>query len=239
MGKTNFQTLKELSSSLAEKLEQLNNGQLNRNEVEALTDQARELYERLVIIRFKSYEGHSDIENKLEKPEEEVVHVESTDQKAEEDDKVDELMMFDFTATEETIEEEETVEKPEEDLVSEESVEEKQVEVPENKPRQEAIDKSLNDNFKKEDGSVAGKFEKAPIKDLKEHIGINRKFLYVNELFGGDSVAYNSAIEKLNAGGSKDAAFSLIGELKSSQKWDKESPTVAGFIELVERRYLI
>jgi hypothetical protein len=233
MGKTNFQPLKELTSTLAEKLEQLSNGQLKRTEIEAITDQAREIYERLVIIRFKSYENSAN---------EEVEAIPSAKpvQPVPEATEHEELMMFDFTASEVA----EQSEELESDVVENNSTEtsslEPNITVGEEKRNisHETSDKSLNDNFKKDDGSVAGKFEKAPIADLKEHIGINRKFLYVNELFSSDGNAYNAAINDLNSCASKTEALTKIAALKSAHTWKEDNPTVIGFIELVERRYL-
>lgn len=50
-----FKRLGELARELNEKLEALHIGQLSAEELELLTDHSRELYERLVVLRFKAY----------------------------------------------------------------------------------------------------------------------------------------------------------------------------------------
>ena len=96
MGKTNFQSLKELTTSIAEKLDLLASGKLKRAEIEAITEQARELYERLVVIRYKSYES-KDVDTDTSKVSVKPI-IEEPIESAESDD--DELMMFDFSSVE-------------------------------------------------------------------------------------------------------------------------------------------
>jgi len=235
MGKTNYQSLKELTKDLVEKLDLLTNGALQLDEIESLTDQAKELYERMVVIRYKAYEGREVEPEQVPEPvqeeqeEEGIVAPEpETTQEPEED-----MMMFDFSGTEEEVSAE-----PEDELEPEQ---EPEPIVPANNSIGESDDeedKSLNDNFKKEDGSFAKKFEKAAIADLKEHIGINRKFLYVNDLFNGDGNAYNAAIGELNSCSSQEEALQKVSKLKEDQGWKADNATAVGFIELVERRYL-
>jgi len=219
MGKTNFKTLKNLVGSLSDKLHKLSEGELNLEEIESLTENARELYERIVVIRYKSYES---ISSTLVQTQKDPISSEDTDI-IEKDP--EEMMMFDFSSNDDIPTNSETVKSKEKEKVPQINKEEKN-------------EASLNDNFKKTDGSVAGKFEKAPIADLKEHIGINRKFLYVNELFKGDSSMYNATIDKLNSYNSVKEALEKVNSLAEENGWDPENIAVSGFIELVERRYL-
>ncbi|MFK8045681.1 MAG: hypothetical protein AB8B72_09305 [Crocinitomicaceae bacterium] len=228
MGKTNYQSLKELTNELAEKLDLLANGGLQLNEIELLTDQAKELYERLVVIRYKAYEDRELPPTQTAEPVLEEEELETIESETPEED----MMMFDFSANDK-----EVIAEPEEAIVEDESEHVASVN-DSHKEKDDEDDKSLNDNFKKEDGSFAKKFEKAAIADLKEHIGINRKFLYVNDLFNGDGNAYNAAIGELNSCASQEEAFSKINKLKTEQGWQADNATAVGFIELVERRYL-
>lgn len=232
MGKTNFQSLKELSNSLKIKIDKLSNGSINLEEIEVLTEEVRELYERVVIIRYKSYEENNKGSHQIEEEHKAVQEVEN---KIPQKDADEELMMFDFSTEDNSIEENtiepETIPNPILTNEDESSAQKQSIGA-------ETNDNSLNDNFKKTDGSVAAKFTQSAINDLKEHIGINRKFLYVNELFNGDSTAYNEAINQLNSCGSSEAALNLLSSLRNTQNWDRENSTVAGFEELVERRYI-
>lgn len=226
MGKTNFQSLKELTTSLAKKLDMLANGKLKLNEIELITEQAREIYERLVIIRFKSYEEKDESTTPTRNSESETKKSESMDNSVA--DEEEDLMMFDFTAVNE-----------ENDNSADTIVNKPAPKKQESPQKEDGNDSSLNDNFKKADGSVGKKYQKAAITDLKEHIGINRKFLYVNDLFAGDSNAYNLAIGKLNSCATKKDAIQHVEKLKTDQNWDNENSTVVGFIDLVERRYIV
>ncbi len=228
MGKTNFQTLKNLADSLSQKLNKLSNGKLNLEEIESLTEESRELYERIVIIRYKSYESVNstsvhNIEDNSEKDKSNLI---------EED--AEELMMFDFSSNDD-----EMIRSEPDKLDKKEETQDHKIKSDnQNSLGEEKNDASLNDNFKNEDGSVAGQFEKAPIVDLKEHIGINRKFLYINELFNGDSSIYNTVIDQLNSCNSRKEALEKVNTLAGESGWDEENTTVSSFIELIERRYL-
>lgn len=100
-------------------------------------------------------------------------------------------------------------------------------EAPKEKPKLQAEDKSL-----------ARKLQKKPIADLKAAIGINEKFLFINELFGGNMTEYNIAINQVNICSSHAEAEAYLGTLRGLYKWDPESETVITFSELVERRFL-
>ncbi len=57
-----------------------------------------------------------------------------------------------------------------------------------------------------EDKSVASNLMHMPLADIRAAIGINEKFLFINELFGGSLQEYNQAIQSLNqANGEEDA----------------------------------
>ena len=47
--------------------------------------------------------------------------------------------------------------------------------------------------------TVADKLSRQPIKDLKSAIGLNQKFLFMNDLFEGENELFNNAINKINS----------------------------------------
>ncbi len=73
--------------------------------------------------------------------------------------------------------------------------------------------------------------------DLRASIGINEKFLFINELFDGDMRIYDEAIQKLNTSTTVAQADLLLLDLKIVYNWDSESPTVKKFVELVRRKF--
>lgn len=99
---------------------------------------------------------------------------------------------------------------------------------------------SVNDQYQRsESGTLASKLGKTPIADLKSAIGINQKFLFMNNLFQGENLAYNDAIEKLNSCQTREEALEYLDKQLSEQfNWDVDDEHVGEFRELIERRYL-
>ena len=86
--------------------------------------------------------------------------------------------------------------------------------------------------------SLADKLGKTAIKDLTTAIGISEKFLFMNELFEGDSDSYKTCLEKLNSFNSfSEAKVFLNDNVITKYKWDDENEYVQRFYEVVERRY--
>ena len=97
---------------------------------------------------------------------------------------------------------------------------------------------SLSDKFKDEKKSLADKIQKKPIKDLKTAIGINDKFIFINELFKGSLQEYNQAIETINAYNSDKEAFLFIEELKVKYNWQEKADVYVKLEEFVLRKFL-
>jgi len=84
---------------------------------------------------------------------------------------------------------------------------------------------------------VADKLQENKIVDLRTTIGINDKFLFINELFEGNMRIYDEAVLKLNVCTTVAQADLLLLDLKIVYNWDSESPTVKKFVELVRRKF--
>jgi len=90
----------------------------------------------------------------------------------------------------------------------------------------------------KSEKSVAHTMQHKPIKDLKDAIGINEKFLFINELFDGNLQDYSEALDKLNASQNLQTAEEFIrAELAIRFNWTDDSAHVKNFRDLVERRF--
>lgn len=77
-----------------------------------------------------------------------------------------------------------------------------------------------------------------PIADLKKAMAINERFLFANELFGGDMKAFNQAIEELNHISSHEDAKKMMNEqLATKYSWDEESEITESFRILIARRF--
>jgi hypothetical protein len=101
-------------------------------------------------------------------------------------------------------------------------------------------DKTVNETVvvetKKE---LSEALQEQPIKDLKKAIGINEKFLYINELFRGDEDMYERSIKTINGFDIyAEAEFWIRRELKIKLGWDDRYQTVRQFDALIKRRFL-
>lgn len=103
----------------------------------------------------------------------------------------------------------------------------------------EADSESLNDKLK-----PGGKVElvevlkETPIKDLRKAIGINDRFVFINELFRGDEAMYERSIKTINSFNIyAEAEYWISRELKIKLGWDNDLPVVAQFDQLVKRRF--
>lgn len=85
--------------------------------------------------------------------------------------------------------------------------------------------------------TLADKLHHNPIKDLKSAIGINEKFLFVNQLFEGNLQNYSAAIEKINSVNDYGMAKQVAADLAGQLNWDDNNEHVKNFMELVERRF--
>ena len=251
MGKTSYKSTQELIKHLSESIEDLNNGHLDARELEELVVSSRDLYERLLILRFKAFdkgilnEATEEKQVKQEEVVESTTTVSENDEPSfdftiEEDEKQEEQAGFDFT-----IEEENETESNEESVIQHIKEEETNMEVEpvsfdtddtENEPQEE--DSSLNDLFKTEaDSSLRKKLQNSPISDIKTHISIAKKFEYINNMFGGDSTAYDNAIDTLNNEENESTAKKKLDDYSKEYNWDLEDKSIINFIELVARKY--
>jgi hypothetical protein len=77
-----------------------------------------------------------------------------------------------------------------------------------------------------------------PIKDLRSAIGINDKFQFIQELFGGDEKSFEVGIKTINAFKIfPEAQFYIKRELREKNNWDEESKVVKHFDQLIKRRF--
>ena len=85
--------------------------------------------------------------------------------------------------------------------------------------------------------SLAEKFSQTKVHDLTKAFGISEKFLFMNELFEGDSDSYKEALNTLNNFPSWNLAEEELLKLSEKFSWDQESEFVNRFMTVVERRY--
>lgn len=89
-----------------------------------------------------------------------------------------------------------------------------------------------------EDNSLVTRLQRKPVADLTNAIGINDKFLLLNELFSGSMEKYNKSIRALNNFSTLLGAKTYLGELQIELQWNCDSEAYKKLVDLVERRFI-
>ena len=72
----------------------------------------------------------------------------------------------------------------------------------------------------------------------KKAIGINDRFVFINELFRGDEVMYERSLKTINGFRiMAEAEYWIERELKVKLGWDDMKETTRHFYQLVKRRF--
>ncbi len=97
---------------------------------------------------------------------------------------------------------------------------------------------SWNDKLKEQKVELAHVLKDAPIKDLRKGIGVNDKFLFINDLFRGDEAMYDRSIRTINAFHIlPEAEYWMNRELKVKLGWNDNKDVVQHFYAVVRRRF--
>ena len=98
---------------------------------------------------------------------------------------------------------------------------------------------SINEKIQKEktDYSIGARMQESAINDLRSAIGLNEKFLFINELFKGNHDAYHATIDELNALQNKEEAFAVLEKKAAENDWQNNIEIKTKFYHLVERRF--
>jgi hypothetical protein len=103
-----------------------------------------------------------------------------------------------------------------------------------NKEKKTFHDKLIEE---KKDKIIAETIQK-PLKDLRSGIGVNDRFLFINELFKGNMQEYSSAIEKINSQPDINDALAVFNTYKSEYQWKDNSNSSNLLLSFIKRRYL-
>lgn len=97
---------------------------------------------------------------------------------------------------------------------------------------------SLNDRLREERVELAHVLTETPIRDLKKGIGVNDRYVFLNELFRGDEAMYERSIKTLNGFRIyQEAEYWINRELKIKLGWNDSNSIVRHFYQLVRRRF--
>jgi|SRR5690242_1887336 len=97
---------------------------------------------------------------------------------------------------------------------------------------------SLNDRLRQQQTELAEKLSESPVKDLRNAIGINDKFQFIQELFRGDKDMYDRSITMINSFATQqEALFWMQRELKARLNWQEENEVMKSFYSIVKKRF--
>ncbi len=256
--------MKELVSAIENGLKKISKGNITLIELEETVASSRELYERLLIVRYKVYENsiladkeseeHKDVDNETEvKKEEETIPDENKDieiifEEETNDIAEDSIIRFDLFATpeiESEVEEDEVLpeieikeeELVEENLDSEEEIENTAYESAETSKEIAEDASSLFPKLLKIEKSIAQNYQVMTLETLIGSFTLNERLQFINELFDGSSDLFSSAIKRLDALDNRDSARSVIAEYAAENNWDLDGEVVEDFMLKICSRY--
>lgn len=230
----NFLKIPEIIHKIQEHSNDLESGKLNLNQLNEMLELSRQLNERMAILRYKALTNKSTTEKTTPKITKEQLFDEIATNKiapkkeeVKEEKNAPENKDAGFTIDFSKIEESEiTPISSQRDLMDQISEDEKSA-------------FSINEKLASEKkASVAEKLQQSKIDDLRTVIGINQKFLFMNDLFEGEKAHYDHTIDKINSLNSKhDVDAYLNNEVTSKFNWDSNNESVKSFKAIVERKF--
>ena len=101
------------------------------------------------------------------------------------------------------------------------------------------VNRTLNDKVVLEKNkNLLDSHSTSKITSLKNGISLNQRFLFINNLFGGNQDAYHKTIENLESCGSLAQAQNLIvNEVAIQHSWDNKSVEAEEFYALIGRKF--
>ncbi len=272
MSEKKFLSMSHLSESIQERVKNLESGKLPSEELENLSNDIRDLYERMVILRYKALEKGIKI-NSTETPKEfkpviehQVSHAVKTTESPLPKEKTEDTSAKISTSKKEEIvipsfkfstqvEPKQEIKKEEPKAESVKSVTQQNIQSAIFDAGHDTLENkkeiSINEKLAQEKSTsiaekyatdqkftLAEKLKMTRINDLRSAIGINQKFLFMNDLFEGENTAFNDAISRLNSCNNGDEAHQILHEYAQKYQWSNDGERVQQFTELIVRRYL-
>lgn len=98
---------------------------------------------------------------------------------------------------------------------------------------------TINDSLKStQEISIAERFSKSKIEDIKSSIPLNLKFLFINILFDGNSVDYNTALNEIEQAESIEKVKDILNKNYAEKyKWAVHAEEKEEFLKIIERKF--
>lgn len=240
----------ELHEKIGKALEKITNGELSVHELENLSELSRELYERIVVLRYKAFENQVKVEvpqlHSVVKPTKEELII------PDEPPAIEFALFGDIHGgSKETPDEQldviDSIDEPNTTVESTVIVQAIQIEVEkisdESKQHssitQTTSGSSLLDKLSNNSSSnrLADQLKKSRIESIIAVLTLNDKIRFTKNLFDSNSDTFNAAIQILDAQKSIVEARDLLSQYASRYEWDLEAKNTIDFFEFIERRY--
>ena len=228
-----YTRLSELAAEIEFNVQLLTAGKLSTAELETLTEQTRELFERLVVLRYKAYDESVNGVSKTTSIVEEIAPVEPVREEVKWEqtnqvsliDAIEEVTKTEPVAPLFTFQSEQRQEAPISNTLFDLAA----------LPATESVNEMLAKTMGARE-TLAESLEHKPISDLKEAITLNQRFQFSRELFKGNNQDYELAIDHLNRTSREDALLH-VELLRSKYGWSSDSVITSDFMLLIERRH--
>jgi len=207
----------------------------------------------------KEIETEETVDVKVEEIVKEEAKAEEEAEITEEDAKVEVHVEETAEEVKEQIEEEQKEDEFKDDLIEEKEemlidIQQDEVretlEIEEEKEEKEEPEKSTIDLFTSSAGptlsdtfseakqpTIADKITTEGINELREAIGINEKFLFINELFNGDLGRYNKVIDELDGLATLEGVNTYLLELKIQSQWADDNTALIKLTDLLNKKF--
>jgi hypothetical protein len=251
-----FGSNEELIDKIKKQVVQIKSDGLNPAEFEKLLSDTRELYERVLILRYKAFENHvgkSVMEGDVEETEtvvensqplaeiEDQVNVETPE--TSEVKKEEEPFAFSlFGEIEEEGSEEVVPSSQTTEVIQPEAQKEKiQPEViVSNQPIIEHESTSLLEKLSEQNNAnrLSDKLKLSKITSLSSTFTLNDRIRFSQGLFNGNNDAFQQAVHSLDASENREQAMDLLKKYGAEYAWEMDSKDVEHFYEFVERLHV-
>lgn len=100
--------------------------------------------------------------------------------------------------------------------------------------QQKSIFDNISSSVNQED--IASKFKQTHV-DLRTAIGVNEKFMFINDLFSGNLREYTDFIQRLNDTDSSEKAIELLMKTKDEKRWVASSLSFTTLKEIMIKKF--
>ncbi len=219
-----FKRIQDLVKALAEAERSLEKGALSVAALERACDDARELYERLVVLRHKAREGDRP------QPAAPALAMAAEPPPAPLDATKPPPAAASATGAAPLIRLDTRSEIRQTSLIDAIA----ETEIPSTRPPSPPTVRPATPSAPP---SLADKLGRAPITDLAKSIGLSQKFWFMAELLGNDRVAFEQLVEAINNAPGLQEARRLLADQLARQPKPPDPEALQAFQELIERRH--